>query len=87
MIRLMRAMLLFLLPMFIVTVFWGGVRLSGWGWLTTPGKFLVLLVVIVLMRNTNPRLRIEQAMKFFWFIVAPVAVIAAVLSVYRYGMR
>jgi NADH-quinone oxidoreductase subunit H len=87
MIRLMRAMLLFLLPMFVITVFWGGVRLNGWGWATTALKFVVLLVVIVLMRNTNPRLRIEQAMKFFWFIVAPVAVIAAVLSVYRYGVH
>jgi NADH-quinone oxidoreductase subunit H len=80
MIRLMRAMLLFLLPLFLITVFWGGVHFNGWGWLTTPLKFIVLLVVIVLMRNTNPRLRIEQAMKFFWFIVTPVAVIACVLS-------
>lgn len=86
MIRLMRGMLLFLLPMFVIIVFWGGMRFSGWGWLTTPLKFLVLLVVIVLMRNTSPRLRIDQAMRFFWFIVAPVAVIAAFISVYGAGL-
>ncbi|MHC4480604.1 MAG: respiratory chain complex I subunit 1 family protein [Planctomycetota bacterium] len=87
MIRLTRMMLLFLMPLFIVTVFWGGVRFGGWGLLTTPLKFVVLLVVVVLMRNTNPRLRIEQAMKFFWFIVAPVAVIASIISVYQHGVQ
>ncbi len=86
MIRLMRGMLLFVLPLFVITVFWGGVHLSGWGWLTTPLKFLVLLVVIVLMRNTAPRLRIDQAVRFFWFIVAPVAVIAAFLSIGSLGL-
>ncbi|MFO8007080.1 MAG: complex I subunit 1 family protein [Candidatus Brocadiia bacterium] len=83
-IRLVRGMLLFLLPMFVITVFWGGVTFSGWGLLTTPLKFVVLLVVIVLMRNTNPRLRVEQALKFFWFIVTPIAVLASALSVYHY---
>ena len=86
MIRLMRGMLLFVLPLFVITVFWGGVHLSGWGWLTTPLKFIVLLVVIVLMRNTAPRLRIDQAVRFFWFIVAPVAVIAAFLSIGSLGL-
>ncbi len=87
MIRLMRAMLLFVLPFFVITVFWGGVHLSGWGWLTTPLKFVVLLVLIVLMRNTNPRLRIEHALKFFWFMVTPIAVIASVLSYYKYVVQ
>jgi NADH-quinone oxidoreductase subunit H len=84
MIRLVRGMLLFVLPFFVVTVFWGGVNLNGWGLLTTPLKFIVLLVVIVVMRNTNPRLRIDQAMRFFWFVVTPVALLAAALSVSRY---
>ena len=79
-IYLMRAMLLFVLPMFVITVFWGGFHLTGWGLLSTVVKFVVLLVVIVLMRNTNPRLRIDQTMRFFWFIVTPVAVLASALS-------
>lgn len=80
MIYLMRAMLLFVLPMFVITVFWGGVHVTGWGVLTTIIKFVVLLVVIVLMRNTNPRLRIDQVMRFFWFIVTPVAILGCILS-------
>jgi NADH-quinone oxidoreductase subunit H len=30
--------------------------------------------VIIVIKNTNPRLRIDQAMKFFW---GPVTIIAA----------
>jgi len=86
-IRLVRGMLLFLLPMFIIIVFWGGVQLVGWGWLTTPLKFVAIIVVIVLMRNTNPRLRIDQALAFFWFIVTPIAVLASALSVYQHAVR
>ncbi|MGD2174443.1 MAG: NADH-quinone oxidoreductase subunit H [Candidatus Brocadiaceae bacterium] len=84
-IRLTRGMLLFLLPMFVITVFWGGVHVNGWGLLTTPLKFVAILVVVVLMRNTNPRLRIDQALRFFWFVVTPIAVLASALSVYVYA--
>ncbi len=83
-IYLMKAMLLFVLPMFVITVFWGGVHLGGWGLLSTAVKFVVLLVVIVLMRNTNPRLRIDQTMKFFWFFVTPLAIAACVVSLYAH---
>jgi len=79
-IHLTKAMLLFVLPMFVITVFWGGVHLTGLGLLKTVVKFVVLLVVIVLMRNTNPRLRIDQAMKFFWFIATPLAILACAVS-------
>ena len=87
MIRLVRGMLLFVLPLFVVTVFWGGVNLTGWGWIATPLKFLALLVVVVLMRNTNARLRIDQALRFFWFIVTPLAVVAAALSIHQYAAQ
>ncbi len=86
-IRLVRAMLLFVLPLFVVMVFWGGVNLAGWGWVTTPLKFVVLLVVVVLMRNTNARLRIDQALGFFWFIVTPLAIIASGISIYAYAAQ
>lgn len=79
-IFLSRAMMLFLMPMFVITVFWGGLAFTGWGLLWTIVKFVVLLIVVVLMRNTNARLRIDQAMRFFWFVVTPVALIACAMS-------
>jgi len=41
---------------------------------------VLLLVIIVLIRNTNPRLRIDQAMKFFWGPVTGLAILAVILA-------
>ncbi|MDD5680482.1 MAG: NADH-quinone oxidoreductase subunit H, partial [Candidatus Omnitrophica bacterium] len=73
--KLTKAMLLFTLPLFLVIMFLGGIALSGVSVLLGLLKLLALLVVIVLIRNTNPRLRVDQALQFFW---GPVTVIAAI---------
>jgi NADH-quinone oxidoreductase subunit H len=86
-IFLMRWMLLLVLPMLIITVFWGGIHLTGWGTAAALGKLVVLVVLVVLMRNTHARLRVDQAMKFFWFVVTPVALLACALSVTAYFAR
>ena len=43
----------------------------------------MLMVLVILMRNTNPRLRIDQAVGFFWgpwvTVVAGLAVALALL--------
>jgi NADH-quinone oxidoreductase subunit H len=83
-IHLGRSMLLLVLPMLVITVFWGGIRLTGWGLLSALGKVVVLLVVIVLVRNTHARLRIDQAVRFFWFFVTPLAIVACALSASNY---
>jgi len=77
-----RAMLLALMPMLLIMVFWGGLNTAGWLWGVPAflGKYLLLIVLVVLIRNTNPRLRIDQAVRFFWFRLAPLAVLAVVLA-------
>jgi len=42
------------------------------------GKYVLILVLLILIKNTNPRLRIDQAMKFFW-VYCGVAIVAAVI--------
>ena len=73
--RLTRYMMLFVLPMFLVVIFMGGIY-SIAGIL----KYVILLVIIILIRNTNPRVRIDQAVKFFWGPIAGLAVIAVLLA-------
>lgn len=73
--RLSKAMMLFLLPCFLVTIYWGG--LTHW---TAILKVLLLIVLIILIKNTNPRLRIDQALKFFWLILLPFAIIGIILA-------
>jgi NADH-quinone oxidoreductase subunit H len=73
-------MSLFVLPVFLMVIYMGGIRFQGihilWGIL----KYVLLLVIIVLIRNTNPRVRIDQAMRFFWGKVLIIAVIAVILA-------
>jgi NADH-quinone oxidoreductase subunit H len=73
-VKLTKMMLLIVLPLFLLTLFTSGVRFHGWGIVSSAGRYLALLLVIIVIKNTNPRLRIDQAMKFFW---GPVTIIAA----------
>ena len=70
-LKLTKTMMMVALPVFLTTVFWGG--FSIW-------KYVILLVVIILMRNTNPRVRIDHAMRFFWGKMTLIASIAALLA-------
>jgi len=83
--KLGRSMMLFTLPVFLITMFMGGIRPSSpmavlWGTL----KYSTILVITVLLRNTNPRLRIDQAIRFFWGPVTVLATIAAFLALKGY---
>jgi len=78
--KLTRAMLLFTLPIFLVVVFAGGMRLQGLSILWLIIKYLVLLLLIVIVKNTNPRLRIDQALKFFWWRMFPLSILGFVLA-------
>jgi len=78
--RLMRNMMLFLLPFAAITLFWGGASLSGWGFLWAFLKLVALVAASTVIRNTNPRVRIDQAMRFFWGPVTVVAAASVVLA-------
>jgi len=73
--RLTRAIMLFTLPVFLIAVFCGGLDLArGWaGVFAAVLKCLGLVVLTVLVRNTAPRVRIDQAVRFFW---GPVTLLA-----------
>jgi len=79
-IRLSRNMLLFALPFFLMTLFLGGVELSVKGILIGALEYTVLLLLVTVIRNTNPRVRVDQALRFFWGPVLIVAVAAVVLA-------
>ncbi len=78
--KLTQAMMLFTLPVFLITAFLGGIRLSGWGIAWAVVKYLAILVLLIVIKNTNPRVRIDQALRFFWFVLTPVAIAALGLA-------
>jgi len=80
--KLTKAMLFFTLPVFMVTLFLGGIDLSWIGILWFTLKYFIILTVIILIKNTNPRLRIDQALRFFWGPVTVLAVAGFVLALF-----
>jgi NADH-quinone oxidoreductase subunit H len=74
-LKLTKHIMLVILPLFLITLFWGGMNfIDIW-------KYLVVLIIIILIKNTNPRVRIDQAVRFFWGKMTLLAVIAALLAV------
>lgn len=80
-IRLTKYMMLFILPAFVCVTLLGGFRTDGIHLLWTILKLIGVVLLITLIRNTNPRVRIDQAMRFF-FIWMNLLVIAAIVLTY-----
>jgi NADH-quinone oxidoreductase subunit H len=80
--KLTRAMMLFTMPVFLITVLWGGIPFQNGGVAILLGilKYVALIVITVLIRNTAPRIRIDQAMKFFWGPVTLFGLCAVILA-------
>ena len=78
--KIMQIMMLVALPLFLVVLFLGGIATSGWSLLLGILKYVLILVLVILIKNTNPRMRIDQAMKFFWFYCGIALVVAVVLA-------
>ena len=77
--KLTKAILLYTSPIFIITLFWGGIQVKGLGILWAILKYVLFIALFTLIRNTNPRLRIDQAVRFFWVNMTILAIIALVL--------
>ncbi len=74
--KLNKAILLYVTPLFLISMFWAkNISLP-----VLAVKYLTILVIFTLIKNTNPRLRIEQAVKFFWGPVTFLALAAVVLA-------
>jgi NADH-quinone oxidoreductase subunit H len=83
-VRLNTAIMYFALPIFIITLFWGGVNFIGWRILTSVLKYVAIVVIMVLIKNTNPRVRIDHAVRFFWGPMFALSAIAMILAIVGY---
>ena len=78
--KLTNALMLATLPVLLILVFWGGLQATAWGITFFILKLLLIVVLFVLIKNTNPRVRIDQALRFFWGPMTILALIALVLA-------
>ncbi len=78
--KIVQAMMLVVLPLFLVMMFLGGFGTTGRPLVWGIGKYVLILVLLILIKNTNPRMRIDQAMKFFWVYCGITLVVAVILA-------
>jgi len=78
--KISRAMMFFFLPVLAVLLFLGPVQATFLSILAFLIKLLAVLVLLILIKTTHARLRLDQALNFFWTKVAVTGLIALVLA-------
>jgi NADH-quinone oxidoreductase subunit H len=84
MIKLTKYIMLFILPAFLVALLMSGFRLEGIHILWAILKVLAVVLLLTLIRNTNPRIKIKQAVSFFFIWMNLIAIAALVLIAFGY---
>ena len=83
-IKLTKYIMLFVLPSLLAALLLGGFRLDGIHILWSILKVLGIVLLLTLIRNTNPRIKIKQAVNFFLIWMNLLAVLAIVLIAFGY---
>jgi len=78
--KLSRAMMFFFLPVLAVLLFLGSVQWTAMSVLGFIVKLLAVLVVLIVIKITHARLRLDQALNFFWTKAAVTGLIALGLA-------
>jgi NADH-quinone oxidoreductase subunit H len=84
MIKMAKYIMLFILPSFLIALFMNGFKLNGINILWSVLKVLGIVLILTLIRNTNPRIKIKQAISFFLIWMNLIAVAAIVFSYFGY---
>ena len=83
-IKLSKYIMFFILPSLLVALFMSGFMLNGIHIIWAVLKVIGVVLLITLIRNTNPRIKIKQAMSFFMVWMNLIAIIALVLIAFGY---
>jgi NADH-quinone oxidoreductase subunit H len=79
MVKFTKYIMLFILPALLIGFLMSGFNFDGIGILWSILKLLAVVLLFTLIRNTNPRLKIKQAMRFFLIGMNALVIIAIVL--------
>mgnify|MGYP006285009851 CR=1 FL=1 len=81
-IKLTKYILFFVLPAFAIVLLLGGFNFSGIDILWSVLKIILMVLLITLIRNTNPRVKVGQAMRFFFLWMNILVIASIVLSIF-----
>ena len=79
--KLNHLMMYVIFPFLLILLFLGGFSMEGIGILWALLKYILIVVLMVVIKNTNPRIRSDTALNFFWKYAAPVGFVALILAV------
>ena len=82
--KLARAIMGFAAPILMITLYFGGIKLDPKGFMKSVLQFILILVLMVVIKNTNPRVKIGQAVRFFLGPVTMLSAAAAALAYFGY---
>jgi NADH-quinone oxidoreductase subunit H len=80
-IKFTKYIMLFILPAFLIALFMKGLNWEGIQILWSILKIVGVVLLITLIRNTNPRVKIHQVMRFFFLWMNLLVIIAIVLII------
>ena len=80
--KLSRAMMFFFLPVLAVLLFFGPVQATLISILGFVVELLAVLVVLIVIKITHARLRLDQALHFFWVRMGALGILAVVLALF-----
>ena len=80
-VTLAKYIMLFVLPALVVALFFAGMNFEGINILWSILKVALVVLLVTLVRNTNPRVRIDQAMRFFWIWMNLLAIVSIILAI------
>ncbi|MFO7882310.1 MAG: complex I subunit 1 family protein [Kosmotogaceae bacterium] len=79
--KLTKGVQFFVLPLLLSVLFFGvpsDLSLMRYVWIVL--FYVVTLVILIVLKNVNPRVTIKSMLNFFWKVMAPIAFIAVVLA-------
>ncbi|MCL5674695.1 MAG: NADH-quinone oxidoreductase subunit H [Candidatus Omnitrophica bacterium] len=62
--KLTKAVLFIVVPLLLIASFFGSFNVLAW-----ILEYLVIFLLLIIVKNTNPRLRIDQSLRFFWKVI------------------
>ena len=83
-IKLTKYIMFFILPSLLIAMLLGGFRFDGIHILWSILKVVGIVLLLTLIRNTNPRIKIKQAIKFFLIWMNLLAIVAIILISFGY---
>ncbi len=81
-VNLTKYIMIFVLPALVVGIFFAGMNFVGINILWSILKIVLVVLLVTLVRNTSPRVRIDQAMRFFWIWMNLFAVVSIILAIF-----